>query len=231
MCWIFLFLKIENDHEWMEWILNFCVFFFKVARCISQLNVQMSRLTCGPRSRSNSFSPSPSRSPSLKSYLSTSASPRSGHSPIISTVSKLKPKEISPRKRTKRLVRSLTLPSAENTLPIKVLFASSSESEDKISESKVPEMRPKFKSQMSDSHTKLSSSSSSLSIRASSSTTHGRTDPSVNRAESLRVLQRRVLDSTLKGARPKHNLSVQVTSAFTYWLGHWNDVRFIFLAI
>lgn len=183
---------------------------FQVARCISQLNVQMSRLTCGTRSRSNSFSPSPSRSPSLKSYLSASASPRSGPSPTISSSSRIKPKDFSPRKRPKKLVRSLTLPSAENSLPVKVLFPSSSESEDKFPTAKVPGMSPKSKSQMLVDFPTKPPSMNGVSVRTHpTSAIHGRSISSANRPD-LRGIVKRTQDSGLKGAKPKIPLTLQV---------------------
>ena len=171
----------------------------------------MSRLTCGPRSRSNSFSPSPSRSPSLKSYLSASASPRSGPSPTISSKI-IKPKDISPRKRPKKLVRSLTLPSADNSLPVKVLFPNSSESEDKFPNAKVPGISPKLKNQMLVDFQTKPPSMNGVSFRTHPpSAIHGRTVSSAHRPDSLRAISKRInQESGLKGVKPKAQFTLQV---------------------
>ena len=176
----------------------------------------MSRLStnpCGTRARSNSISPSPSRSPSITSYISASASPRSGPSPTPSS-KVIKSKDMSPRKRPfKKLVRSLTLPSAENSLlPVKVLFPDSSEFEDPPSPlpSKMSNLSSKFKSQIfSDFQTVTKASSVGSSQRAKSyppSAANKRSASSATtRLEFLRALPgKKTGDSTgLKGARPK----------------------------
>lgn len=180
----------------------------QVARCISQLNVQMSRLTCGSRSRSNSFSPSPSRSPSLSSYLSASASPRSGHSPTNNPVnSRAKPKETSPKKMPRKLVRSLTMPSAENSLlPVKVLFPSSNEFEDRYPPpTKAFNLSTKLKSQMLvEFQAKLTGSTETQRTKSfQSSATQGRLVSSAHRLDSLKGHSKKGIDSLSKGAKPK----------------------------
>lgn len=196
----------------------------QVARCISQLNVQMSRLSCGTRSRSNSFSPSPSRSPSLSSYLSASTSPRSGPSPINNFSSRLKTKEQpsqqqSPRKMPRKLVRSLTMPNAEQSslLPVKVLFPSSNEFEDRYPSTKVPNLATKLKNQMfADFQAKLSAKKGEPRRNKTypPSAVQGRTfSSSANRPDQLRINQaRKGFDSVYKGAKPK-TMASQAASA------------------
>ncbi|XP_046456232.1 cytosolic carboxypeptidase 2-like isoform X2 [Daphnia pulex] len=183
--------------------------FLQVARCISQLNVQMSRLNCGPRSRSNSFSPSPSRSPSLKSYLSASASPRSGPSPTISS-SRIKPKDLPQRRRPKKLIRSLTLPSVDNALPVTVSFPSSSESEDKTTSS-AKVSSPKVKNQILVDFQAKTASVNGIFLRTHlPSAINGRNVPTINRPDSLRGMQKKVPEPGLKGAKPKAQFTLQV---------------------
>lgn len=170
----------------------------------------MSRLNCGTRSRSNSFSPSPSRSPSLKSYLSASASPRSGPSPTISS-NRIKPKDIVQRKRPKKLVRSLTLPSVDNALPVTVSFPSSSESEDKVSTAKIPS--PKVKNQLLvDFQTKTPLVNGIFLRTHLPSAVHGRNVSTINRPDSLRGMQKKATESGLKGVKPKAQFTLQVDS-------------------
>lgn len=168
----------------------------------------MSRLTCGTRTRSNSFSPSPSRSPSLSSYLS--ASPRSGPSPTNhpSSCKFIKPnKEQSPKKKNRKLVRSLTMPSAENSLlPVKVLFPSSNEFEDGYPSTKGPNFSAKFKNQvLAEFQSKLSSNNGDPRRTKSypPSAIHGRFVPTVYRPDSLRTHSKKSFDALCKGAKPK----------------------------
>ena len=176
--------------------------------------MQMSRLNCGPRSRSNSFSPSPSRSPSLKSYLSASASPRSGPSPTISS-SRIKPKDLSQRRRPKKFVRSLTLPSVDNALPVTVSFPSSSESEDKISSAKVSS--PKVKSQiLVDFQTKPPTMNGVFLRTPLPSAINGRNVSTINRPDSLRGMQKKAPEQGLKGAKPKPQFTLQVIFRVRY---------------
>lgn len=183
---------------------------FKVARCISQLNVQMSHLTCGTRSRSNSFSPSPSRSPSLKSYISASASPRSGPSPTIPS-NRIKPRDVFFRKKHKKLVRSLTLPSVDNALPVTVSFPSSSESEDKSSSANVSGTLSKVKSQILVDFQLKPALVNGVCLRTNPpSAIHCRNASSVSRPDSLRGMPKRTPDSSLKGTKPKAHFTLQV---------------------
>lgn len=175
----------------------------------------MSRLNCGPRSRSNSFSPSPSRSPSLKSYLSASASPRSGPSPTISS-SRIKPKDLPQRRRPKKLIRSLTLPSVDNALPVTVSFPSSSESEDKTTSS-AKVSSPKVKNQILVDFQAKTASVNGIFLRTHlPSAINGRNVPTINRPDSLRGMQKKVPEPGLKGAKPKAQFTLQVLFRLRY---------------
>ena len=169
-------------------------------------NVRLTTNPYGTRSRSNSISPSPSRSPSLNSYISASASPRSGPSPTPSSKVN-KPKDVSPRKRQKKLVRSLTMPSAENSLlPVKV-FPDGSEFEDKCLPPKTSSLSSKFKSQIFSDFQTSGGGSSQRAKSYPPSTVNGRSvsSPTSRDSEFLRSLPiKKAVDLTgLKGARPK----------------------------
>ena len=206
-------IQILWFHKFLDFHWNLSLIFLQVARCISQLNVQMSRLSCGARSRSNSFSPSPSRSPSLNSYISTSTSPRGGPSPTNQNSNRTKPKEQqSPKKMPRKLVRSMTMPSAEHSLlPVKVLFPSSNEYEDKYPSAKVSNLTTKIKNQMlAEFQSKIASSKGEPRRNKSfppSSAVNGRAVYSANRpSDQLKSQQKKGLDSLYKGAKPKTNL-------------------------
>jgi hypothetical protein len=144
----------------------------------------------------------------LKSYLSASASPRSGPSPTISS-NRIKTKDIAQRKRPKKLVRSLTLPSVDNALPVTVSFPSSSESEDKIPNAKVSS--PKVKNQiLVDFQTKTPSVNGIFLRTHLPSAIHGRNVSTISRPDSLRGMQKKAPESGLKGAKPKAQFTLQV---------------------
>lgn len=99
-------------------------------------------------------------------------------------------------------------------MPIKVLFPSSSESEDKFPIEKVPDISPKTKSQMLIDFQTKPSSSNGVSFRTHPPySIHGRTVSSANRPDSLRGPPKKAQDSALKGAKPKAQISLQVLRA------------------